>query len=339
MSFRLGAVARLAAFGLAAALPGAGLYAQTTPPATPNEHGVATPGAAAPGATTPGTTAAEATTPPDRPAVAPATPAVNRDPVVATVDKRPIHLSDVAAAAATLPPNLRALPEQVLYPMLLDRLIDQEALADEAQRTGLENDPEVKRQMQLAARAALQRAYLLKEVQPQITEEAVKAKYEKDITNKPGPEEVHAKHILVDNEAQAKDIIKQLDAGADFDALAKKYSKDPGAANGGDLGFFKKTDMVPEFANAAFALKPGQITQTPVHTQFGWHVIKVIARRQDKPPTFDEAKDELRQKMAQEAAEKVVADARAHVTVQKFNLDGTPVVANTDKPATKRPAK
>ncbi len=339
MSFRLGAVARLAAFGLAAALPSAALHAQTNPPETPSAHGVATPGAAAPGATTSGTAAAEATSPPDRPAVAPAAPPANNDPVVATVNKRPIHLSDVAAAASTLPPNLRALPEQVLYPMLLDRLIDQEALADEAQRIGLDKDPEVKRQMELAARAALQRAILLKDVQPQVTDEAVKARYEQDIANKPGVEEVHAKHILVDNEALAKDIIKQLDAGADFDALAKKYSKDPGAANGGDLGFFKQSDMVPEFATAAFALKPGQISQTPVHTQFGWHVIKVVARRQDKPPTFDEAKDELRQKMAQEAAEKVVADARTHVTVQKFNLDGTPIAANTDKPATKPPAK
>ena len=316
MSFRIGAVARLAALGLAAALPASAAWAQTTPPAA---------------ATNPG-----ATTPPDQPAVAPSV-APGNDPVVATVDKRPIHLSDVAAAAATLPPNLRAMPEQVLYPMLLDRLIDQEALADEAERTGLDKDPDVKRQVELAERAALQRALLLKDVQPQITDAAVRARYEKDIAGKPGVEEVHAKHILVDNEAQAKDIIAQLKAGADFDTLAKKYSKDASGTQGDDLGFFKQSDMVPEFAVAAFALQPGQFSQTPVHTQFGWHVIKVIERREDKPPTFDAAKDELRQKMAQEAAEKVVAEARSHVTVQKFNLDGTPITAKA--PPTPPPAK
>lgn len=316
MSFRLGAVARLAALGLAVALPASGALAQTTPPAT----------------TAP-------TTPPDQPAVKPSV-APGNDPVVAMVNQRPIHLSDVAAAAATLPANLRAMPEQVLYPMLLDRLIDQEALADEAQRTGLDKDPEVKRQVEFAERAALQRALLLKEVQPLITDDAVRARYETDIAGKPGVEEVHAKHILVDNEALAKDIITQLKAGADFDTLAKKYSKDSGAAQGGDLGFFKQSDMVPEFAAAAFAMQPGQFSQTPVHTQFGWHVIKVVERRQDKPPTFEASKDELRQHMAQEAAEKVVADARTHVTVQKFNLDGTPIAA-ADKttPPAKPPTK
>ncbi|HEY5299278.1 MAG TPA: peptidylprolyl isomerase [Acetobacteraceae bacterium] len=330
MSFRLGAVARLAALGLAAALPVSGASAQTAPPAP------SSPGAVTPGGATPGATAAEAATPPDQPAVAPSV-APGKDPVVATVNQRPIHLSDVAAAATTLPPNLRAMPEQVLYPMLLDRLVDQEALADEAQRTGFDKNPEVERQMKLAERAALQRAFLIKEVQPEITDAAVHARYEKDIANKPPVEEVHAKHILVDSEAQAKDIITQLKAGADFDTLAKKYSKDASGTQGDDLGFFKQSDMVPEFAAAAFAMQPGQFSQTPVHTQFGWHVIKVIERRQDKPQTFEAAKDELRQHMAQEAAEKVVADAVSHVKVQKFNLDGTPIAAKA--PPTPPPAK
>ncbi len=318
MSLRLGPTLRVvppaAALGLLlAAMPG-GLRAQTPP-----------------------TPVAPAQTPPDQPAPAQTapTPAAG-DPVVAKVGEQTIHLSDVAAAAATLPPNLRAMPQQVLYPMLLDRLIDQEALADEARRTGLAKDPAVERQMRFAEQSALQRAMLLKEVEPQITDAAVHARYEQEIAGKPGVEEVHAKHILVNSEAQAKDIIAQLDKGADFDALAKKYSKDTGAGQGGDLGFFKQADMVPEFAAAAFALQPGQITQTPVHTQFGWHVIKVVERRQDKPPTFEQAKDELRQRMAQEAAVKAVQAARAEVPIEKFNLDGSPIKsAEVPAPAAK----
>jgi peptidyl-prolyl cis-trans isomerase C len=96
--------------------------------------------------------------------------------------------------------------------------------------------------------------------------------------------------------------------------------------------------MVPEFAAAAFALKPGEITQTPVHTQFGWHVIKLVERRTAPPPTFDQAKDDLRQKMIQEDVQQAVAQARTAVTVQKFNMDGTPLKA-TDTAQPPPPAK
>src|SRR6202012_4077676 len=151
----------------------------------------------------------------------------------------------------------------------------------------------------------------------------VRARYDAEIAGKPGEEEVHAKHILVDNEAQAKTIIDQLNKGADFAALAKQYSKDPGAAQGGDLGFFKKDEVVPEFADAAFALQPGKFTQTPVHTQFGWHVILLVERRTASAPTFEQASDDLRQKMIQEAVQKVLAQARTGLTIQKFNVDGS----------------
>src|SRR5208282_5327703 len=105
---------------------------------------------------------------------------------------------------------------------------------------------------------------------PQVSDDALKALYDQQYAGKTGDVEVHARHILVGDEATAKKIIADLKKGGDFAALSKQYSKDPGAAQqGGDLGFFKKTDMVPEFADAAFALQPGQIDQTPVHTQFG----------------------------------------------------------------------
>ena len=96
---------------------------------------------------------------------------------------------------------------------------------------------------------------------------------------------MHARHILVASEDEAKKIIEELNKGGDFAALAKAHSTDSGAAQGGDLGFFKKGDMVPEFAAAAFALKAGEITTTPVHTQYGWHIIKVEEHRQAPPPT------------------------------------------------------
>jgi peptidyl-prolyl cis-trans isomerase C len=260
------------------------------------------------------------------------------DRIVAKVDGQPIRLSDVQEAVKSLPPNAQALPPQTLYPMLLDQMIDGRALVAEAHRSGLDKDPAVQRQVEAAEDQALETALLHKEIGPLITEAAVRARYDADIAGKPGEEEVHARHILVPDEATAKKIIAELHKGADFAALSKQYSKDPGAANqGGDLGFFKKTEMVPEFADAAFALQPGQITQTPVHTQFGWHVIQVLERKTDPPPSFEQASQELRQTMIQEDVQQTVAHARAGVKVEKFNLDGSPVRAtdNAEPPPTK----
>jgi peptidyl-prolyl cis-trans isomerase C len=262
------------------------------------------------------------------------------DPVVAKVGGKPIHLSDLQDAAKALPENLRGMPPQTLYPMLLDQLIDGKALTAEAVKTGLDKDPAVQRQVTAAEDRALQTAILSKEVGPSVTDAAVHARYDQDIAGKPGEEEVHAKHILVDNEADAKKIIDQLKGGADFAALAKQYSKDPsGAQQGGDLGFFKQDEMVPEFATAAFALQPGQISQTPVHTQFGWHVILLVEKRQAPPPTFEQARDELRQKMIQEGVKKAVAQARADVGVEKFNLDGSTARATDAAEPPPPPAK
>jgi peptidyl-prolyl cis-trans isomerase C len=250
------------------------------------------------------------------------------DPVIAKVNGQPIYLSDLKGAAQGLPENLRGVPPQTLYPMLLDQLIDGRALAAEARKTGLDKDPAVQRQIADAEDRALENAILTKQVGPTVTDAALHARYDKDMAGKPGDEEVHAKHILVDNEDQAKKIIADLKGGADFAALAKQYSKDPGAAQqGGDLGFFKKDEMVPEFAAAAFALQPGQISPEPVHTQFGWHVILVVERRRAQPPTFEQARDELRQQMIKEGVKKAVAQARADVSVEKFNLDGSPIRA------------
>jgi peptidyl-prolyl cis-trans isomerase C len=270
------------------------------------------------------------------PAPAPAAPAAApADPIVAKVNGDPIYLSDLRASAQSLPQNLQALPPATIYPRLLDRMIDARALAAAARKAKIDQDPAVHRQIAEATDEVLDNALLTKVVMPTITDQALHARYQAEMSGKPGDEEVHAKHILVDSEDQAKQIIAQLNKGADFGALAKQYSKDQGSS-GGDLGFFKKDEMVPAFADAAFALKPGQFTQTPVHTQFGWHVIMVVGRRQAPPPSFEQVADQLRQKMLQEGVEKEIAAALATAKVQTFNLDGSPVRA-TDK-ATPPPA-
>jgi peptidyl-prolyl cis-trans isomerase C len=250
------------------------------------------------------------------------------DPVLAKVNGQAIHFSDLKAAAETLPAQARGMPPQQLYPMLLDQLIDAQALLIEARNTGLDKDPEVQRIMQMAQDRALESAMLNKAVRPQVTDEAVQTRYDQQYAGKAGETEVHARHILVADEATAKKIIADLKKGGDFVALSKQYSKDPGAAQqGGDLGFFKKTDMVPEFADAAFALKDNDITPAPVKTQFGYHVIQTLEHRTAAAPSFEQVHEELRQSMVQAAVQKEVAAARGTVSVERFNMDGSPLKA------------
>ena len=255
------------------------------------------------------------------------------DVVVAKVNGAEIHLSDVQEAMAALPEEYRSLPKQMLLPMLVDQLIDRKAVVLLAQKQGLEKDPAVQRQIARATDSALQNAVFQHEIGPLITEKAIKARYDATVAGKPGEEEVHARHILVASEDEAKKIIVALDKGGDFAALAKQHSTDSGAAQGGDLGFFKKSDMVPEFAAAAFALKDGEYTKTPVHTQYGWHVIMVIEHRQAPPPTYEQARDQIRQDIIQEGVKKVVAEAKQGLTIVKYNPDGsTPKATDTAEP-------
>jgi len=260
---------------------------------------------------------------------APATPAAQADPVLATVDGKPIHLSDAQMAAQELPANMQQLPPDQLLPLLVNQLIDRQALLVAANQEHLSRNPAVKQAMQDAANEKLENAYVQQKVAPQVTDAAVQAEFDRDYANKPGPEQVDARHILVKTQAEAQAIIDQLAKGADFATLATKDSIDPGAKNGGELGWFSQDEMVPAFANAAFALQPGQYTKTPVQTQFGWHVILCEGKRQAPPPAFDSVKDQIRQQLADDAIKATLADVRAKVTIKLFNPDGTPA---TDQP-------
>jgi peptidyl-prolyl cis-trans isomerase C len=267
------------------------------------------------------------------------TPQPVADPVVAKVDGHEIHVSDLSEAAQALPDNMRQMPPTMLYPMLLDQLIDRDALVISAKKQGLEDDPLVKRELQRAADTTLQNALIKRDVGPTITEAAIHARYDATIAGKPGEEEVDARHILLKTKAEADKVITELKGGADFAALAKKYSTDPAGAQGGDLGFFKKDDMLPEFSAAAFALKPGEYTQAPVQTRYGWHVIEAVARRQANPPTYEEAHDQLRQKMIEEGLQKVIGAAKVGVTIVRFNPDGSPLRATDAAEPPSPPAK
>jgi peptidyl-prolyl cis-trans isomerase C len=246
------------------------------------------------------------------------------DPIVATVNGSPIKLSDIQQDAQAAPQQLQQLPPQQLFPLLVNQEIDRKALLVAAQKEHLERDPAVAAAMAQAADIKLENAYVQKAIVPVVSQAAIEAEYKKDYAGKPGPAQVDARHILVKTQAEAQDIIAQLDKGADFATLAKKDSIDPGATNGGELGWFSQTEMVPAFADAAFALAPGKYTETPVQTQFGWHVILCEGKRTAPPPALADVQDQIRQQLADDAIKATLASVRSKVKIVVFNSDGTP---------------
>jgi peptidyl-prolyl cis-trans isomerase C len=259
------------------------------------------------------------------------------DPVVARVDGVTITLSEVEEAARGLPEQFRAMPPMVLFPLLIDQMINQRVLTAAARKANLQESPEVRARVAQAEAEALQQAYLAREIAPLMTDEALRARYQRDIASQPADVQVRARHILVQTETDARSAITALQGGADFATLARERSRGPGAQDGGDLGFFKKEEMPEPFAEAAFALAPGQFTATPVRTQFGWHVIKTEERREEPRPTFEEAENDLRRTVIEEAATGIVDRLRAAATVQRFNIDGSPLTPQAASPQAPSP--
>ncbi|NKC33708.1 peptidylprolyl isomerase [Falsiroseomonas selenitidurans] len=252
-------------------------------------------------------------------------PSPGADPVVARVDGAEIRLSEVQAEAQRLPEELRGMPAPTLFPLLLDQMITQKAITAAARASNLAQDPEVAARLRRAEEETLQQALITRAVAPAMTEEALRARYQQEVAGRTAEEEVRARHILVPTEAEARAALAEARRdGADFAEIARRRSTGPGSREGGDLGFFKRADMIPAFAEAAFAMQPGEISATPVRTQFGWHVIKVEARRAVPPPPFEEARESLRQRAFEEGVNAAVERIRAAARIERFNLDGSP---------------
>jgi peptidyl-prolyl cis-trans isomerase C len=261
------------------------------------------------------------------------------DPVVARVGGEEIRLSQLRAAVQDLPEELRNAPQTMLLPVLLDQMIASRAIIAAARAEGLQNSEEVRARVRAAEDEALQEALIRRELAPLLTEEALRARYQRDMIDAPREEQVSARHILVPTEAEARAIaIEARRPGVDFADLARRRSTGPGARDGGDLGFFRRGDMIPEFAEAAFALQPGQITEAPIRTQFGWHVIRVEARRALEPPPFEDARADIRARVFEESVGRIVERFRSAANVERFNLDGTPMRVRSPLDAAEPPA-
>jgi peptidyl-prolyl cis-trans isomerase C len=237
------------------------------------------------------------------------------DPLVATVNGEKIYRSEVLETAKSLPAQYQLQLEQI-FPTLVERIVDFRLLAAAASEAKLEEDAEVKRRMAELRKGVLREIYLERLIAERVTDEVLQGRYQDFIAANPPQPEIKASHILLEDETVAKEVISELDGGADFAALAKERSTGPSGPNGGDLGYFTTDQMVPEFSQAAFALEPGKHSAEPVQTQFGWHVIKVIERREGAPPPFEELQGQLRDEASREVVNTVLAELREGATVE-----------------------
>lgn len=242
--------------------------------------------------------------------------AQDADAVVAKVGKLEITQADLDLAIANLDPQLAQLPDEQKKVAALSGAIDVKLLAGNADGEGLKDDAEFKKRMAFIADRELHNIYFKKHVVDAVTEDDVKARYEKEIAALPKQEEVSARHILVKTEEEAKAIIADLDAGKDFIELAKEKSTDPNKSEGGDLGYFTKGRMVPEFEEAAFAMEKGTYTKTPVKTQFGFHVIKLEDKRDAAPPAYETVAQQVRQLVMRDKYLEIIEKAKAEQTVE-----------------------
>ncbi|MBV2186735.1 MAG: peptidylprolyl isomerase [Rhizobium sp.] len=258
--------------------------------------------------------------------------AQDADAVVAKVGKLEITQSELDLAIANLDPQLAQLPDEQKKIAALSGAIDVKLLAGNAEGEGLKDDAEFKKRMQFIADRELHNIYFKKHVVDAVTEDEVKARYEKEIAALPKQVEVNARHILVKTEEEAKAIIADLDAGKDFIELAKAKSTDPNKSEGGDLGYFTKGRMVPEFEEAAFAMEKGSYSKTPVKTQFGFHVIKVEDKRDAAPPPYEAVAQQVRQLVMRDKYLAIIEKAKAEQKVEILDEALRKGYENVNKP-------
>lgn len=260
------------------------------------------------------------------------------NPVVATVDGKGITRVDVYRYIKSMPQNLQQLPAQTIYPLALEQTINTRIVQNKAESAALNDDPEVQTQIEMAKQQIVRNIYLQRAVADKVSEGDIKKAYDDFVAKQSAVKQRRASHILLNTEEEAKAAIERITGGEDFAVVAKELSTGPTGPKGGDLGYFAKTDMVPEFAEAAFSMNKGGVSAAPVKTQFGYHVIKVTDIRDQPKPSFDEMKPSIEAELRRGALEKMMAEWRKDVKVDQFDINGKPLAEGASPFGTPAPA-
>ena len=258
---------------------------------------------------------------------------VEGNPVVATFDGKEVKRSDVLNFIAVLPEQVRQLPIENLFPLALDQVIGNMLVDEKASQADLSNDEEVTELLANSRQQIVRNVYLERQIQARLTEERLQSAYQEAIAEIDDVQETRARHILLETEEKAREVIAMLDNDGEFAALAGEHSVGPTGPNGGDLGYFAEGEMVPAFSDAAFALDVGAYTTEPVQTQFGWHVIMVEDRRAREAPAFEAVRGQLEAQLRQEVMNEIVTEWQADVEIERFDINGEPVPEAADAPA------
>jgi peptidyl-prolyl cis-trans isomerase C len=250
----------------------------------------------------------------------PAAPArAQDDPVVAKVDGVEIRQSDLTLAEEDLGQNAQSLPPDQKRTQLVAYLADVILAAKAAESKKVDDQKEFKSRIAFIRRKLLMELLLMAEGKAAVTDQAMQKVYNEAVQQMAKEAEVRARHILVPTEAEAQKILAEVKKGTDFAELAKQRSKDPGAAaEGGDLGYFTKEQMVPEFSETAFKMDKGQVSD-PVKTQFGWHIIKVEDKRTKPVPEFAKVKEQVETFVVRQAQAAYIAKLRADAKIERMD--------------------
>ncbi len=254
------------------------------------------------------------------PAVLPA-PATAEDKVVATINGKPITDADLAVADSEIGGDMGSMPADQKRMSLVEFLIDNQLFAEAAEESKLDQGPAFESRLAYLKRRALRELYFDKIIKGAVSDADARKLYDEQVQKLKPEEEAQASHILVATEAEAKDLREKLKNGGDFAALAKEHSKDPGSKDtGGDLGFFTRGQMVPQFEEAVFSMNKGDVSD-PVQTQFGWHLIKLVDKRTKAPPAFEVVKDRILQSMLLQKASTTAVDLRSKAKIEYVDAD------------------
>ena len=247
--------------------------------------------------------------------------------------------AEVSFAREAFASELANVPEEQQRSVLVDAVVNMKLMALGAQDAGLDKGQEFEDRLAFLKLQTMRNAYVEHAIVKEVTDADMQAAYKTLVVDQHKPEEqIHARHILVDTKEAAEKIIADLKAGKSFEELATQ-SKDPSGQNGGDLGFFGKGQMVPPFETAAFALQPGQFTQEPVQSEFGWHVIKLEEKRLSEAPPFDQVKDELRNHVMRQKFEQVIGALRDKYPIEILDPTAMPPPPPTEAPAGSAPGE
>ena len=264
----------------------------------------------------------------DSAAVAENIASADENPILVKLDGADIRRQDVIDFINTMPGQIRQqVPPQQLFSLALEQMVGNVIVDKKAAGSNLKNDADVKAQVAKATDQIIRAKFIENAIDENLSDERIKSAYENYLKNFPDVEEVRAAHILVDDEAVAKDIIAKLNKGDSFADLAKEFSKDGSSANGGDLGYFTAADVVPEFSKAAFSQDVGSFSKAAVKSDFGYHIVRVDDKRKRPPAEFDAAKSFLEQELRQTILQEVVASWKEGVEIERFDINGKPLSA------------